>query len=110
MYEGIDMKSIKCNSCGANIDYDKSSKTYKCPYCGTNFVNDFYEDENKLKSFFFDNENMGVETSSNSGRPKLNILIFLILLAFSVWPAIIYAIVVAENQSKWDREHTNEKK
>lgn len=36
----MDMKAIKCPSCGANLEYDGSSPVLRCAYCGTEIAMD----------------------------------------------------------------------
>lgn len=98
------MKSIKCSSCGANINVDNSKRTYKCPYCGTNFINENYEGNNEdINSFLEANENIPAYVLGP--RPAFNPVIFLILSCFYFFPGIIYAIIIVGHKSVWDKFH-----
>jgi DNA-directed RNA polymerase subunit RPC12/RpoP len=36
----MEMKAIKCPSCGANVEYDGTSPILRCEYCGTEIAMD----------------------------------------------------------------------
>ena len=111
------MKSTKCTSCGANIEIDSTKKNFKCPYCGTNFIND-ENDDNKL------NEEKIIEAISTSlggkvddeyldyvkgPRPKLNLIFAIVLMCFYFVPAVIYIAIVCSRQHIWDEYHNKKK-
>lgn len=110
------MKSTKCTSCGANINIDNSVKNFRCPYCGTNFINENYEKEEIVNVVIDKNVENEEKINENDypnyvhgSRPTFSFILFLILLCFYVWPGIIYAIGVARKQYVWDKYHSSKK-
>lgn len=39
------MKNITCTNCGAPIDWNETERMLKCPYCHSQFVNEYYKED-----------------------------------------------------------------
>lgn len=110
------MKSIKCTCCGANIRANIKKHNYVCPYCGTSYYQEEKPDDNQsqtetapLEPKIETVEYKPKKVVDTSDRPVINPVIMIIGLIFYVWPGILYIMYKAYQQSKWDKEHNDEK-
>lgn len=98
----------RCSSCGAPV---KENLT-ECPYCGMKYEQTLMANQ---KTNNDSKENMPLAEIANNNevvneedvRPKLNWIIFIILLNFYVFPAFVYLFVVLAKQKEWDINHNN---
>lgn len=93
----------RCSSCGA----PKTDNQTQCPYCKMRY-NDFslIEVNSQDKSL----QNVSNSTSIEEvdvKRPKINWLVFIILLNIYVFPAFIYLVAVLAKQREWDLNNGN---
>ena len=94
------MKSLKCPSCGANINEHINT----CPYCETTFINNESKPTSTVEP--------KVETTSeqlpayiHGERPKINVLLLIFLLMLEVFPGIFYLLIVKSKQIEWDKHN-----
>lgn len=125
------MSKVKCCGCGANIEVNNNEETV-CPYCGaintvskeidtnqksnttTTVINNYYGNFSSSKEN--DNEDNTVDLNKMSEadiklyyspRPKIRVIPAIIGLCLLIIPGLIYIIVQAIRQKKWDKFHYN---
>ena len=90
------MKVMKCEDCGARLEYDKVTGKAKCPYCGAEHSDDNKTEHGIDKDVQAINDFVGkVEKDINeaSSKSSVNILVLVLLFVFC-WPlAIVYLII-----------------
>ncbi len=120
------MSGVKCESCGATFDVREDGN--KCPYCGTRctmpksmqeddegkttIINNYYTNSPGVVEVAPPPTSVAPSQMSQADinlyyapRPKIRIFWVLLGLCFYVWPGIIYIVVQAARQKKWDQLH-----
>ena len=103
------VKNIKCNNCSANLSLDDNLRTLTCPYCGS--VKYFEEDKSPNEELY--KSKLTVESLTNSSyippRPKVHVLLAIVLFCSYFWPGVIYLCIINSQQKKWDNQYKNKK-
>ena len=118
------MVPAKCPNCGANIVVDETKDAGICTYCGTPFVTEKAisvtnnTTTNKAQTIINNYYTTPAQTPTappayNSNppvvptepRPKVRILLAIVLFYLYVIPGIIYVSWVRGKQKEWDRKY-----
>ena len=85
------MKILKCSSCGASLNPNTQGKITKCPYCGSKYITEKLEENNKQ----FETKTEAtkqIKKPTNVQKPKLKIGLLIALLIFFPLAGIIYLV------------------
>ena len=85
------MKILKCSNCGASLNLDAKGKITKCPYCGSKYLTEKL-DENNKQSENKTNSKKSTYTFNKTRKSKLNIGLLIALLIFFPFAGIIYLV------------------
>lgn len=96
------MKS-KCENCGAPL---KNGKNY-CEYCGCSYLIESANEKLKQQTPLPVQQSFCENNKNVNERPRFSVFLFIILMFFNVFPAIIYAVIIGLLQRKWDNENNN---
>lgn len=110
------MKPAKCPNCGASISVDESKDAGICEFCNTPFVTDkaisfVNNTSNNAQTIINNYYNIPNPTSNinksathnvETPRPKINILLAILLCYLYIFPGIIYISSVKKKQREWD--------
>ena len=91
------MKTTKCPSCGASSTVTDSNEKIVCAYCHTMYQTEL-ENSTDL-SASKDHEYL------HGDRPKINILLALVLFVINWILGLIYVLIITSQQKEWDKFH-----
>lgn len=108
------MKAAKCPNYGANITIAETKDAGICEFCNTAFVTEkaisYVNNTSNNAQTIINNYYTYTAPTANTihpDRPKINMVIALLLFWCYIIPGIIYVRSVRKKQKKWDAKHNN---